>query len=384
MGNHVKILSLFRKIPYPLRVAILIVLLAKFLVFSIGYATTYFNEGATEPLTIVMNQFNRWDAPHYVDIARNGYVNTGDQANFIVFFPLYPVLIRIVTFDFAYINLSALLISNVCSIVAFIYLFKLVKLDFDDGVAQKAVLFLSVFPTAYFLSAPYTEGLFFALVIASVYYARLAKWPLAGILGMFASLTRIAGLLLLPTLVVEYLHQNGWKQPKIGVSKIGANILWAGFSVVGFAVYLAINSQVTGSPFTFLEIQRTHWYNTIDPLMGLTLAWGNVFGKAFPDNITIGAAPIVFALLGGLAVAAGFLRRLRPSYMAYMVLTWMLAVSTSWWISVPRYVMAMFPMFILLGAISRRRVVTFLIVAIFLTALCFFTVLFALRNVWAF
>jgi len=380
-----KIAAIFNKIPRSFKVAILIVLLAKLLVFSIGYATAYLNEGATSPLTIVMNEFNRWDAPHYLDLAKNWYVSntTADAYNFIVFFPLYPAVIQLTTLDFAYAGLSALIVSNVCSIAAFIYLWKLTKLDFDESVAQKAVLFLGIFPTAYFLSAPYTEGLFFALAIASVYYARLAKWPFAGILGMLASLTRIAGLLLLPTLLVEYLYQKGWRLRKINLRKIDANILWVAFVVLGLLIYLNINIQVTGNPFTFLEIQRTHWFNTIDPITGLTRAYGNI-SSPFPGSITIGAAPIVFALGGILVVAGGFLRRLRPSYIMYLLLTWMLAVSTGWWISVPRYVMAMFPMFILLASVSRRKTVTLLIGAVFLAALCFFTMLFATTGIWAF
>ena len=114
----------------------------------------------------------------------------------------------------SYINLSALIVANVCSLIAFIYLYKLAKLEFGEGVAVKAVLFLSVFPTAYFLSAPYTEGLFFAVVIASIYYARLGKWEIAGLMSLFAALTRLAGLLLLPVLLVEYYHQKGWKPKK--------------------------------------------------------------------------------------------------------------------------------------------------------------------------
>ena len=210
-----------------------------------------------------MNMFNHWDAPHYVAIAKNGYVNTGDAANFIVFFPLYPILIRLFTVDFNYINLSALIVSNVCSLIAFFYLYKIAKLEFNDSVAVKAVLFLSVFPTAYFLSAPYTEGLFFALVIASIYYARLGKWQFAGLISLLAALTRIAGLLLLPVLLVEYFHQKGWKPRKTDLS-----ILWIFLALAGFLIYLGINYQVTGSPFTFLTVEATHWYNRLDPWSG--------------------------------------------------------------------------------------------------------------------
>jgi Gpi18-like mannosyltransferase len=185
-------------------------------------------------------------------IAQNGYTNQGDAANFIVFFPLYPFLVRLITFDFAYINLSGLIISNISSLIAVIYLFKLAKLDYSDSVAKKAVLFLSVFPTAYFLSAVFTESLFLALTIASLYYARNAKWAYTGVLGLLASLTRIAGLLLSPVLIVEYLHQKEWK-----IKATDPKLIWTSLPAIGFLIYLLINYQVAGYFFTFIEIERT-------------------------------------------------------------------------------------------------------------------------------
>ena len=376
MNTNIK--SLIQKIPQSVKLALLVVILAKILVLAIGYFVTYLNSGPAPPLTILMNMFNHWDAPHYEAIAKNWYVNTGDAANFIVFFPLYPVLIRLFTFDFNYINLSALIVSNVCSLIAFLYLYKIAKLEFNDSVAIKAVLFLSVFPTAYFLSAPYTEGLFFALVIASIYYARLGKWQFAGLISLLASLTRIAGLLLLPVLLVEYFHQKGWKPRKTDL-----NILWIFLALAGFLIYLGINYQVTRNPFTFMTIEATHWYNRIDPRAGLTAAYSWARTASYPENITIGLAPLVFAFFGLLMVGVSVWRRLRPVYIVYMFFSWGLAVSTSWWISVPRYVMAMFPMFILLGALTRKKAVNVAIALASGALLFYFTVFFAL-GWWAF
>ena len=97
-----------------------------------------------------MDMFSRWDASNYVSIAKNGYVTTGEEAYFIVFFPLYPLLIKAFTWNFAYVNLTALIVANACSLIAALYLYKLAKLEFNDGVAVKAVLFLSVFPDSIF------------------------------------------------------------------------------------------------------------------------------------------------------------------------------------------------------------------------------------------
>jgi Gpi18-like mannosyltransferase len=377
-----RIKAWYEKIPYSLKVAILIALIAKLAVFSLGYAaayTTAFERGAsTEPLQLIMDQFSKWDSPHYMFIAENGYVNEGDPANFIVFFPLYPLLVKLITFDFTYVNLSGLIVSNVCSIAVVIYLFKLVKFDHSDSVAKKAVLYLSVFPTAYFLSAAYTESLFLALVIASIYYARNSKWPLAGFLGSLASLTRIAGLLLLPVLVVEYFHQKEWK-----IKATNLKLFWTSLPVFGFLAYLIISYLVTGGFFTFMEIERVHWYQTLDPVGGLSGALGWLVSNEFPRNLTLGYAQVIFAVFGFLMVLASYMAKLRPSYQVYLLLTWMLSVSTGFWISVPRYVLTMFPMFTILALYSQKRIVTITIVAISSVALGYFTWLFA-TGAWAF
>lgn len=372
--------ALFQRIPPSAQWAILIVVLAKVLVFAIGYTVSYLSSAPAPFLTVTMNMFNHWDAPHYEAIAKNWYVSNPnlDAYNFIVFFPLYPILIRAFTFNFNYVNLSALIVANVCSLFAFFYLYKLTKLEFGDGVALKAVLFLSIFPMAYFLSAPYTEGLFFALIIASIYYARLGKWYFAGILSLFAALTRLEGVLLLPVLAVEFLHQKGWKPTKLDLK-----FLWVFLPLAGFLIYLGINVQVTGNPFTFMTVEAVHWYNTLAPITGLTRAYGFATQPSYPNNLLYGIAPIVFAVFGLLMFAVSVWKRMRPVYVVYMFLSWCLAVSTSWWISVPRYIMAMFPMFMLMGALINKKPVNIAIAVASGAVMCFFTVFWAL-GWWAF
>jgi hypothetical protein len=362
------------KISFDAKIAFQIIVLSKILVFAVGAGANVATSGDANVFTM----FNRWDAPHYLDIAQNWYSNTGDTANFIVFFPLYPILIRLITFNFDYANLSALLVANACSLVSFFYLYKLARFEFNSQAALKTVLFMSLFPTAYFLSAPYTEGLFFGLVIASIYYARVSKWEVAGLLSMFAALSRLAGLLLLPVLLVEFLHQKNWKP-----TTVDRRIVWACLAVVGFLIYLGINLQITGDAFRFMEIERVHWSNRFDPIEGLKAAYYWASGASYPENISIGIAPLVFAVYGLFIFGLAVWKRLRPSYLVYMFLMWGLAVSTSWWISVPRYIMAMFPMFILLGVLSRNKAVNIVIAVSFGFGLCYFAAIFAL-GWWAF
>jgi hypothetical protein len=132
-----------------------------------------------------------------------------------------------------------------------------------------------------------------------------------------------------------------------------------------------------------VTIEATHWNNKFEPWTGLTSAYSWALTASYPDNITIGIAPIAFAVFGLLMVGVSVWKHLRPVYTVYMFLSWALAISTSWWISVPRYVMAMFPMFMLLGILTDRKVVNIAIVIVSGALLCYFTVFFAL-GWWVF
>ncbi|MEM7009786.1 MAG: glycosyltransferase family 39 protein, partial [Thermodesulfobacteriota bacterium] len=197
-----------------------------------------------------------WDTGHYTDIVTYGYSNSDLQENhfLIAFLPLYPYLMKIFSYIFQDSVLSGLFISNISYIVAAFYLYKLVELDFEKDDALRAVVYFSIFPTAYFLHAAYTESLFLALTISSFYYARKGSWAAAGIIGIFVTMTRLNGILLPPILLLEYLVQKEFKK-----ENIKKDILWIFLSAIGFGVYLAINYSNYGSPFHFFGTQKEFW-----------------------------------------------------------------------------------------------------------------------------
>ena len=132
-----------------------------------------------------------------------------------------------------------------------------------------------------------------------------------------------------------------------------------------------------------MTVERVHWFQTIDPLLGFNRALSWPSGHTFPDSFTIGYAEIIFAAFGYLMIGTANKLKLRPSYQAYMLLTWMLAVSTDFWLSVPRYVLTMFPLFLVLGKLSSKKSVNIATVAVSSAGLFFFTWLFA-SGAWAF
>src|ERR671929_843838 len=88
--------------------------------------------------------WNRWDAPHYLDIARDGYVSEGVQSRWIVFYPLYPWLVRAAAFVFGDYLFSAFFVSALASLAAGLLLYRLAALDEDRPTALAAVFLMLV------------------------------------------------------------------------------------------------------------------------------------------------------------------------------------------------------------------------------------------------
>ncbi len=319
--------------------------------------------------------WNTWDTRHYLKIAQYGYSGIT-----IAFFPLYPFLIKVLTFVLQNYLLSALIISNVAYIFAAYYLYKLVLLDFDKEDALRSVIYFSVFPTAYFLHAAYTESLFLALTIASFYYARKERWAVSGVLGMLAAMTRVTGIILLPVLIFEYLYQKQFKK-----ENIRKDILWIFVIGLGFVVYLSLNYITAGDPLKFLEIQAENWnMNLAFPTKGFFTAWarGSLCGSGPFGCIQLGWTQITFALLSLILIIYSF-SRVRFSYSLYALATWLIITSTSVWQSIPRFTLTLFPIFIILAILGRKKEINYLIIFLSLIIYALYLILFISWR-WAF
>lgn len=309
--------------------------------------------------TVLQNQWaggwleiwNRWDAPHYLDIARQGYVSTGEESRWIVFYPLYPWLVRVAAFVLRDYLLSAFLVSALASVAAALLLQRLAALDEDERAARAAVFFMLAFPTAYFLHVGYTESLFMALALGSFLAARRRAWHVAGILGALAALTRVNGLLLVPALAAEAYAQyrdEGRRRPR-------PEWAWIALVASGFAVYLALNEYALGDPFAFLSIQKEHWFRSFTwPWVSVGDAWRSAAWRTPSDAVMVGWMELLFALLGlGCTIWCAF--RLRASYAVWMGANWLLWTSTQFLLSVPRYTLIMFPVYILFARAAIKR-----------------------------
>ncbi|TAM62143.1 hypothetical protein EPN52_01040 [bacterium] len=316
---------------------------------------------------LLLTVWGRWDAQHYIEIATGGYHGTN-----MAFFPLYPMLLAILGKFTGSHLVAGLIVSNVALYLGLLFFYKLVEHELHDRrVAYRAIFYISIFPTAIFFSAVYTESLFFALTVASFYYIRQRQWLLAGLIGACASATRVEGVLLFVPFAIEW-----W-----AAHRSGERISWrsvAGIALVpsGMLAYMGYLWVLVGDPLYFSHVQ-SHWHRHLAPPW---VSVGNsihlITHAHLPSSIAYQSIELVFTALMIAMLALG-LRTLRTSYWVYMLLSIAIPLSTSSLMSMPRFALVLFPIFMVLAIWGRRPAVNNAVVAFSLPLLGLFTVLFA-------
>ncbi len=286
------------------------VLAFKFLLLLLGAQSSriFLNRSLESPRDW-LQIWNRWDAPHYLELAQWGYRGVPGALHdyALAYFPLYPWLVRVGAFFTQDYLIAAFLVSGLALFAAAILLRRLVELEYDAETGLRAVWFFLIFPTAYFLHIGYTESLFVALVLGAVLAARRECWWLAGVLGAFVCLSRPTSIVLIPTLFVEAAHQYF-------VTRRGRwEWLWLLLVPGGFLIYLLLNQVTTGDPLAFLQIRREYFHTSFaPPWRGVLDAWGNCRqpGEA---GAMVGSQELFFILFGLVSTAVSWFK-LRPVY----------------------------------------------------------------------
>jgi hypothetical protein len=320
--------------------------------------------------------WNRWDSVNYLKLAEFGYSAMGETKTLLGFYPLYPWLIRIVALGSGKYLISAVVISTFASIGAGILFRRLLLLDYSEQLTERAVCFLFIFPTSYFLHIGYTESLFLVLVLGSFLAARSGHWWLAGVLGALSCMTRVMGPILIPALALE-AFQEYWK-----TRRWRWQWLWIAFIGFGLVGYLLLNVHVAGDPFAFLAIRRQHFFSAPG------WPWLGIGGKIEAMNLSttdgeMVANQEVFFILLGLVCAIVSWIKLRPSYAVWITGNWLLCTSLSFVLGVPRYTLVMFPIFILFAQLASRFLWRVILAAWSLMFLALFAAQFV-RGRWAF
>ena len=332
------------------------VLLALVTYFGYILLTQEKYSGAPVTFATLFEAWQQWDAAIYVRIAQSGYQPPFDFA----FFPLFPMLIALVARLTGNYLAAGMLVSNAALLGALFIIYQLAVEAGGEQVARRTVLYLCIFPTAFFFFAAYNESLFLLLTAGSFLALRRQCWWLAGLQGGLAALTRTTGaLLVIPYLYElwltrESLRANWWKATR--------DFLPILCIPLGTALYCLYCWEMTGNPLLFVAVQ-SHWSHQFTwPWHGLwqaffELFWNQPFGSFNQVHVLLDLS----ATLGFLFLAIMGRKKLRPSYTIWLGLLFVSILFSSTvaqhdsLISNQRFVLEMFPAFITLALLTRAH-----------------------------
>ena len=215
-----------------------------------------FSDETTFGFSDFLSAWNRWDAPHYIDLAKKGYegyVENG-QHLFLVFFPLYPWLLRALHVVIRDWEIACLVLSCLAYAAGACFFYALVSEEYGKRIAWKSLVLLSVYPFSFFFGGMMTESLFLCTMMAGFYFVKKHNWLATGLTGILCSLCRVQGVLLFGVAGVEFFVY--YKPFKMFKEKEGKEFISVTF---GNTLYDSIAKRkmisVTSSNYNSLELE---------------------------------------------------------------------------------------------------------------------------------
>jgi hypothetical protein len=374
---------------------LMVVLVTRLVIFSAAYLSElalpgisgvqYWHAAADN---VFLDVWARWDSGFYMRIAEQGYSYVPGLQSAVAFFPVYPLLMRLLMPLTGSSLTAGWIVSNLSLFGALIFLYRLTEFETGDlAVASRTIYYIAAFPTAFFFNAVYTESTFLLLSVAVFYFARKRQWGWAALAGVLCAAARIIGVLAWGIAGLEWLAAHGWTLATCyrreawagvwrGVREDWRSLATLGLIPLGLLSYMGFLWRTFGDPVAFWSVQSS-WGREMRGPLAMIL---DTLDRLFRANWMRGEANYLdivnlLTFLIGLAVIVVIWRRLGESFAVYSLLS-LLIPSASGLGSMTRYILVIFPVFMLLGLWGRRPLLDRALTIGFSTLLGVFTVIF--------
>ena len=299
--------------------------------------------------------WNHWDTRHYIGIAQEGYTSVGDERLRLVFFPLYPLLMRLLSpLTGGSVFLAGMLISRLCAMGCAALLYELAYRTYGAREARLAVAYFLLSPMSVFLNCCYTEALFLLLTLGAMVLLRRGHPWLAALCGMGSALTRMPGVIVAGLMLIALLAELPRRGPDVRRIAGCAGQMLLVFA--GLLIYWAINWAVTGDPLMYMTYQKENWFQEPGTF------WGSTANTAYYAITDFGQDDWFFSWGAQLAamLAVYVLLALRADALpfdlaAYSFVYVAVVLSPTWLLSGPRYLYALAPLPLLLARMTESR-----------------------------
>ena len=343
--------SLRRDKRHPWERIVLFMLITRLFLFAVGYAFHaaggVYEGGIWDTLRAC---WLKSDSPSYLGIAENWYVNDGKDRLLIVFYPMLPLLMRILNPVFHNSFVSAQIINTIATCLASGTAYLTLYGILGKKRSVHAALLSLLLPGAIFLNSPMTEPLFMLFCFCAFYCLQKHKFILSAVFTALAGFTRSLGVVLAAAIFIEGVGtivrniRDGKKCGKQIIAVAAALVI----STLGTVAYLLINYNVSGDFFIFMEYEKLNW----DQQLGLFFdtmryIWDWCVNAIPNGNISVIYSlwiPTVLIAFASLALITDRMRELPSAYIVFFLAYYVLAMGCTWLLSAVRYLCATLPL----------------------------------------
>lgn len=287
-----------------------------------------------------------FDGEHFISLAQFGY-----QQYTQAFFPFYPWFISLfktipgeTLFQLA---TGGLIISSISFIAALLFFYKLLRLDYSPFFSLGTILLLLLFPTSFYFNAVYSESFFLFLIVSSFYFFRTKKYFWAAFFGFLACLTRVFGVLIFVSFLIEiFIYKIPFRKSYY--------IFLIPFGLFSYMAYLFLT---VGDPFAFYNLQLIVGEQHQRGIILLPQIFYRYFKIVFNSDLTPLYTTILLELATGimffLLPLIGIFKKIRWSYIFFAFAGFLIPTIQGSFSSLPRYVLVLFPSFIILALMIK-------------------------------
>lgn len=297
----------------------------------------------------------KWDAVYYLRIVENGYdINSSNMA----FYPGFPLAVRAL----AYFKVGPVLVGQIINLLMLLIatqgLYALTLLIAKKRrIAILATLAWLAFPSAHFFIAFYTESLIVALSVWSLVFVVKRQYIPAVILASLASFTRAAGVVLGLVILLQYFIDINWSWRKIDWKILLLPISFFGIGCYWVWIYLSTDTL----PWRFFsEMYQKFWpYMRFEPNILRTIysevvsmvqlinstSWQDLWVSELFTKLHFFVAWLAIVY----AAWKSWTKKLPMALTAYCALTALILILTGNFVSDSRYILPVFPVFILIA-----------------------------------
>jgi hypothetical protein len=175
--------------------------------------------GYDDPKIPHLTPFGTTTFDYHVLVQGNEYYGESTSLAY-AFFPMYPWMIALFSVPLSLLGLGAISTATLAGVIVsalgalggMIALYDMTRDALGDEGAMRAVFYLLIFPTAFFMVQIYTEGLFVGLAFGSLALLQRRGWYLvpAAILAAAATLTRAVGVALVIPMAITWFRTGDW------------------------------------------------------------------------------------------------------------------------------------------------------------------------------